>query len=44
VCWDGIRYNNRNRPGQAFCTYKNIPPKNCTGGTNTGLMYEAAAK
>jgi hypothetical protein len=39
VCWDGKKYNNNNQPGKIFCTYKNIGPEACTGGSNTGAMY-----
>jgi len=44
VCWDGTTYNNKNNPGKAFCTYKNIDPSNCKGGRNTGEMYRAVGK
>jgi hypothetical protein len=39
VCWDGKTYSNRNAPGKAFCTYKNLTTAQCTGGVNPGWMY-----
>lgn len=39
VCWDGVRYINSNSPGRAFCTYKDVAPDRCTGGSNVGFMY-----
>jgi hypothetical protein len=41
VCWNGNPYRNRNRPGAAFCTYKDIDPAQCVGGTNIGVKYRA---
>lgn len=42
VCWDGKVYSNRNSPGVAFCTYKNVSRTACVGGINTGKAYSAA--
>jgi hypothetical protein len=41
VCWNG---NNKNNPGEAFCTYKSKPPEECKGGRNPGAMYRAVRK
>jgi hypothetical protein len=41
VCWDGVNYSNKNNPGKAFCTYKNVAYNTCTGGVNAGEMYTA---
>ena len=41
ICWDGSSFNNIYSPGRAFCTYKNITVDRCTGGSNTGVMYQA---
>jgi len=39
VCWDGVNYKNFGSSNQ-FCTYKDLPPSTCTGGSNPGYMYE----
>lgn len=39
VCWDGSRFTNAGFPGKSACTYKNISPDQCTGGSNLGIMY-----
>ncbi len=38
VCWDSETYNVI--PDRVACTYKTLPPNQCTGGINTGLMHE----
>lgn len=41
VCWDGKAYSNKNAPGKAFCTYKNVTSTQCSGGSNVGIMYKS---
>ena len=38
VCWDGLQFNNRGRPG-AWCTYKHVKAADCVGGTSPGRLY-----
>ncbi len=46
VCWDGNQYKHvyGGDSGRAFCTYKNTPPDQCRGGSNTGVMYQAVRR
>jgi hypothetical protein len=36
VCWDGTLYQNG---GGAWCTYKNVIPSACSGGSRPGRLY-----
>lgn len=41
VCWDAATYTNPlMAPGTRACTYKAVTPAACTGGSNTGIMWE----
>lgn len=40
ICWDGIDFVNRSQfGGRPWCTYKGIPPQQCTSGSSPGRMF-----
>jgi len=40
VCWDASDLKNNSRyTGIPWCTYKNVDPKQCTGGSAIGRLY-----
>jgi hypothetical protein len=39
VCWDQVSYANPAMAGP-WCTYKDRPVSNCSGGSHPGLVFE----
>jgi hypothetical protein len=39
VCWDQLTYTNPTMSGP-WCTFKNVPVSECSGGAHPGLVFE----
>lgn len=45
VCWDGTMFSNPSKyNGAAWCTYKDLPPEKCVGGSSPGRLFRCIPK